>query len=479
MGQGAGSPTSGPARGVRRLAAIAIWLALWQLASLAIGSELLLPGPARTLAALGGVIRSSRFMPIVGLTALRIALGFLLGFSLAVVLGTISHVSRAMRELVAPAVSTLKSVPVVCIIVLLLIWVGATSVSGIVVFLAIFPALYFSVVEGLENADAKLARMLERLCVSRPRRLLALGWPEALPYVRAASKNACGMAWKAGIAAEVVGTPAGSVGERIYQAKLLLETSDVFAWTIIVVLAAFLCERAFLAVLGLTEPLSLRASVMGLGRRRARGTAATLRGGRIELDDVTIGYGAVAVVEHVSLRLGDGSRMLLGDASGAGKTTLLRTILGELSPLAGRMRVCERISAVWQEVRLIEGLGAIDNVLLVAGATIERDEARTLLSELLPADVLDQPVRRLSGGQRRRVELARALACHSEAVLLDEPFASLDADSHRMAAGFVLRHLGGRPLLVASHLPDDVELLDAETLSLVSPAAPQDAPTLS
>ena len=234
------------------------------------GSELLLPGPVRTLVALGGVIRSSRFVSTVGITALRITLGFLLGFSCAVVLGIVSHVSRTMHELVAPAVSMLKSVPVVCIIVLLLIWVGATSVSWIVVFLAIFPALYFSVVEGLENVDAKVAGMLERLRVSRSRRLLALGWPEALPYVRAASKNACGMAWKAGIAAEVVGTPAGSVGERIYQAKLLLETSDVFAWTIIVVLAAFLCERAFLAVLELTGPLSLRASVMEIGRASCR-----------------------------------------------------------------------------------------------------------------------------------------------------------------------------------------------------------------
>ena len=443
------------------------------------GSELLLPGPVRTLVALGGVIRSSRFVSTVGITALRITLGFLLGFSCAVVLGIVSHVSRTMHELVAPAVSTLKSVPVVCIIVLLLIWVGATSVSWIVVFLAIFPALYFSVVEGLENVDAKVAGMLERLCVSRPRRLLALGWPEALPYVRAASKNACGMAWKAGIAAEVVGTPAGSVGERIYQAKLLLETSDVFAWTIIVVLAAFLCERAFLAVLGLTEALSLRASVMGLGRRRACGVTATLQGGRIELDDVTIGHEGAVVAEHVSLQLGTRSRVLLDDVSGTGKTTLLRTILGELSLLAGRMRVCEHISAVWQEVRLIEGLSAVDNVLLVAGTTIDRDGAWDLLSELLPAGVLDLPVRRLSEGQRRRVELARALAYRSEAVLLDEPFASLDADSHRLAADFVLRHCGTRPLLVASHLSDDTKLLGAETFSLLSPAVSHDAPMLA
>ena len=135
------------------------------------------------------------------------------------------------------------------------------------------------------------------------------------------------------------------------------------------------------------------------------------------------------------------------------------------------MRACERISAVWQEVRLIEGLDAIDNVLLVAGATIDRSKARALLVELLSKGLLHLPVRQLSGGQRRRVELARALAYRSEAVLLDEPFASLDAGSHRLAADFVLRHCGTRPLLVASHLPDDAKLLGAETFSLGQPHA--------
>ena len=109
--------------------------------------------------------------------------------------------------------------------------------------------------------------------------------------------------------------------------------------------------------------------------------------------------------------------------------------------------------------------------LLVAGTTIDRDGAWDLLSELLPAGVLDLPVRRLSEGQRRCVELARALAYRSEAVLLDEPFASLDADFYRLAADFVLRHCGTRPLLVASHLPDDAKLLGAETFSLGQPHA--------
>ena len=132
--------------------------------------------------------------------------------------------------------------------VLLLIWVGSREVSGIAVFLMAFPALYLATVEGLGQVDEKLGQMLSVFGVGPVRRLLAHTWPSLLPYLVATSRNACGMAWKAGVAAELIGTPLGSMGERIYQAKILLETADLFAWTVIVV--AVITSESFAAVIG-------------------------------------------------------------------------------------------------------------------------------------------------------------------------------------------------------------------------------------
>ncbi|MCI1810800.1 MAG: ATP-binding cassette domain-containing protein, partial [Olsenella sp.] len=272
-------------------------------------------------------------------------------------------------------------------------------------------------------------------------------------------------AWKAGVAAELIGSPRGSMGERIYQAKLLLETGDLFAWTIVVVALSWACEKAFLAWLRSTGCWALGASVPRAAGERRRVAAPVPAG--IALEGVTLGYGDVAVAT-CDLVLAPGSRAVLADPSGAGKTTLIRTACGLLAPLAGRVLApgWGGLSVQFQDSRLVEAMTAEQNVLLCSAGALSGGEAHALLAELLPEDALGRPVAGLSGGQRRRVELVRALAHPGAGVVLDEPFASLDAATHEAAAAFVMRHLRGRTLLVASHAPGDAELLRASAVRL-------------
>lgn len=445
---------------LRRAGAVAFWLLVWQLASMAVGSELLLAGPAAVLVRLAQLVPTAAFWSTAGFSLARIAAGFAAAFVLGLLLGLAAHRWHALAELLAPAVSFLKSVPIVCVIVLLLMWVGSVRVSAIAVFLAVFPAIYFSVLEGRSVADPGLGELLRVMGVPGWRRFLADTWQQLLPYLVATCRNACGMAWKAGVAAELIGSPRGSMGERIYQAKLLLETGDLFAWTIVVVALSWVCEKAFLALLRATADWALAASVPRAAAAQRRQPVPAPAG--ILLDDVILGYDG-APVATCNLVLAAGSRTVLADPSGAGKTTLVRTVCGLLAPLSGRVQVpgAGALSVQFQDARLVEAMTAEQNVLLCSAGALSEDKAHALLEELLPKDALGRPVAELSGGQRRRVELARALAHPGAAVVLDEPFASLDAASHQAAAAFVLRHLGGRTLLVASHAPGDVELLRA------------------
>lgn len=455
-------PDVAPRGVLRRAGAVAFWLLVWQLASMAVGSELLLAGPAAVLVRLAQLVPTAAFWSTVGFSLARIAAGFAVAFVLGLLLGLAAHRWHALAELLAPAVSFLKSVPIVCVIVLLLMWVGSVRVSAIAVFLAVFPAIYFSVLEGRAAANPSLGELLRVMGVSGWRRFLADTWQQLLPYLVATCRNACGMAWKAGVAAELIGSPRGSMGERIYQAKLLLETGDLFAWTIVVVALSWACEKAFLALLRATGGWALAVSVPRPAAVQRRQPAPVPAPAGITFDNVTLGYDG-APVATCSLALATGSRTVLADPSGAGKTTLVKVVCGLLAPLSGHVQApgAGALSVQFQDTRLVEAMTAEQNVLLCSAGALSADEAHTLLAELLPKDALGRPVAELSGGQRRRVELARALAHPGAAVVLDEPFASLDAASHQAAAAFVLRHLGGRTLLVASHASGDVELLRA------------------
>lgn len=438
-----------------RLAACALWIGAWQAASLFVGNSILVAGPVETLARLGAIVCGETFLPVVWFSLARIGAGFLLAFALGVGLALVAHRHPLFGDLLAPFVLLCKSVPVACVVVLLLIWMGSRAVSGMAVFLMAFPAIYLAMLEGLASADQKVAELLRVFSVGRVRGFLAHRWPSALPYLTATCKNACGMAWKAGVAAELIGAPLGSLGERVYQAKILLETADLFAWTIVIVAASFAFEQVFVRLLRESGAWALRASLAGKGHHAVTEPAT------IELVDLSFGYDpeAPAVLDHTSMSCAPGELVLLDGASGSGKTTLLGIVMGLLAPRAGRVEAPARLSVVFQESRLIEQMSARQNVLLVSKGSLDDANAGRLLRELLPEELLDRPVSELSGGQRRRVEIVRALAHPSGAVLLDEPFASLDAQSHAEAASFVRRHLEGRPLIVASHDPQDRELL--------------------
>ncbi|MBQ6650041.1 MAG: ATP-binding cassette domain-containing protein [Atopobiaceae bacterium] len=453
-----------------RLLAVVAWLVIWQLASFAVGSRLLLAGPLETVLCLAGLVVRREFWATVAFSLVRIAAGFVASFVLALALASIARRLRVVEEFVAVGLGAVKSVPVVCIVVLLLMFVGSRNVSAVAVFLVALPALYFAAFEALGNLDSGMGELLDACGVRGLRCVLGHVWPSMHPFLVATCKNVVGMSWKAGVAAELVGMPLGSMGERIYQTKLLLETGELFAWTIVVVVLAAVSERAFLALLARSVDVSLHLATR---TRSTSGGGASVDEAPLEvrLDDVTVSFEGTEVLSDVNLVVGAGERACLSDPSGSGKTTLLRLLAGILKPDEGAVTVGPEeapatVSVMSQETHLLEPVSAVGNVAFLAGEWLDETAIRELLLEVLGPDELDRPVSELSGGQRRRVELVRAMARPSGMVLLDEPFASLDASSVNASVAFVMRHLCGRTLVVASHLAGTAALLDARELAL-------------
>ena len=178
-------------------------------------------------------------------------------------------------------------------------------------------------------------------------------------------------------------------------------------------------------------------------------------------------FGDKPVLENVSLTVPAGAVLCLMAPSGWGKTTLLRCMAGLEKPDSGTVRdVPERIGMVFQEDRLCDGLNAEGNVRLVTGGAMSPEEIRAHLTELGLGGCLAQPAAELSGGQRRRVAIARAVCFGGGLLLLDEPFKGLDAETRQQAAAYILRHRNGAAVVCVTHDREDAAALGAEIVAL-------------
>lgn len=433
-------------------AVAAFWLASWAFVAALVAQPLILPGPGAVAVALLRLVCDVGTWAILVGSGVRILSGLALAAACGCVLAGVSVRSSAFARLVAPALSFVKATPVACVVVLLLIWLGSARVSIAAVFLMALPGVYFSLVEGLAQVDKPLEQTLRLHGVRGWRLFCAHTWREVLPFALSCAQAVIGMSWKAGVAAELIGMAAGTVGERIYQAKLLIETADLLAWTVLVVAASWACERVLVWLLRASGPMAWRAAVRAHGRG-VRGRAGTAGDGAAAELALAVGDRApwAPALDGLVLRVPAGGRTCVMGASGVGKSTLLALAAGECAPC----------SMVFQDVRLVEGVSALDNVLACADARVDASSAAALLRLLVPGIDVHARVAELSGGQRRRVEIARALLCPGGAVILDEPFTGLDAAARDACAEVVLDLLDGRTLLLATH-----DAVDAQALNI-------------
>lgn len=432
-------------------AVAAFWLAAWMLVAALVAQPLILPGPGAVVAALLRLVCAVGTWAILAGSGVRILGGLALAAVCGGLLAGISVRSRAFARLAAPALSFVKATPVACVVVLLLIWLGSARVSIAVVFLMALPGVYFSLVEGLAQADKPPEQMFRLHGVRGWRLFCAHTWREVLPFVLSCARAVIGMSWKAGVAAELIGMAAGTVGERIYQAKLLIETADLLAWTVLAVAASWACERVLVWLLRVSGPVAWGAAVRahghGLrGRARAAGDGAAA--------ELALAVGDRApwapALDGLVLNVPVGGRTCVMGASGVGKSTLLTLAAGECAPC----------SMVFQDARLVESASTLENVLVCADVRVDASNAAALLRLLVPGIDVHARVAELSGGQRRRVEIARALLCPGGAVILDEPFTGLDASARDATAKAVIDLLDGRMLLLATHDVADAQALD-------------------
>ena len=210
---------------------------------MAVGSSLLLPSPFDTFSSLARLVIQGVFWESTMFTLLRISGGFMLGMFVGTALAMLSAASAWADAFLSPLRNIVKATPVTSFIILVLLWLSTGITPLFISFLMVVPIAWTNVYEGIRAVDPKLLEMGEVFRLSVWDNLRSIYAPSVRPYFAAASTTGLGLAWKAGVAAEVIATPAFSIGRSLYESKIYLETPDLFAWTAAVVIMSMLLER--------------------------------------------------------------------------------------------------------------------------------------------------------------------------------------------------------------------------------------------
>lgn len=233
----------------RGLLIAAFWLCVWQLASVAVHSEFLLPSPLQTLKSLAALAATAGFWRSTVYSLIRMVSGYLFAILLGAALGALTAASKAADTLLRPLRSTIKATPVVSFILLVQLWMKPNMAPAFMAFLMVLPLVWTNVQQGIYAADAQLLEMAHLFRFGRAKTLRLIYIPSVMPQFMAACATGIGFAWKSGVAAEVLARTAHSIGKYLVESKSNLLTADMFAWTAVVILLSVTLERICVTLL--------------------------------------------------------------------------------------------------------------------------------------------------------------------------------------------------------------------------------------
>ena len=234
----------------KKIAAGAVWLLIWLLCWLTVRKDVLIPSPAAVLLRLGQLICTLPFWQQVGLSLLRILTGFALALVLGAVFGALTARSALADTLLSPALRTVRAIPVASFIILLFVLMSKEYIPTVTSFLMVLPVVWSNVDQGVRSTDIQLLEMAQVFRLSRRKVLRHIWLPQVAPFFLAAARTGMGLAWKAGVAAEVLAAPRLGIGRALYEAKVYLETADLFAWTAVIVCISVVLEKGLVWLIG-------------------------------------------------------------------------------------------------------------------------------------------------------------------------------------------------------------------------------------
>jgi len=221
------------------------WLVVWQIVHLVIRRDIYVPSPYSVFLKLKELVFILHFWESVFYSIYRVILGIAFSVLIGLITAVASSINRYVHDLLKPLMIAIKSTPVLSFIIIALLWFSSSNVPIFICFLMCFPVIWTNVLTGIENADKNLLEMAKIFKVKKLLVIKRIYFPSVLPYFSAACVTSLGLGWKVSVAAEVLSYPKKSIGGNLYSAKVYLDSSELFAWTLVVILLSMLFEYLF------------------------------------------------------------------------------------------------------------------------------------------------------------------------------------------------------------------------------------------
>lgn len=463
---------------MKKICIFLFWILVWEGLALAVANAIVLAGPRQVLLYLleNGTKKDLWFS--IGASFARILAGFFLAYFGGIVIGIVNYRVQFLRELTEPVLASIKAIPVAAVTVLLLLWFSSQSLSIVLCFIIVLPNVYEQMMAGLRNVDEEQLAMANLYGITWWEKLVTIYRMSVVPYLYSSMKICVGLSFKSAVAAEIIATPVGTMGERLYFAKIHLDTPGIFAWTLIIVALSVFSEKILLygfefwfvkpmyvglPKVGMNEKVNKKHSGDSLNESMKHVNVVE----EITLDNLTKSYGKNRVIQQMTSSMKAGECHVIMGVSGSGKTTLLNMINGMIQPDEGRISIkCAQESKpgeqkitygmVFQNEVVLDDYDVIKNIEIFAGHSLTREELDDL-EILLPKNCLTQKSSALSGGMKRRLQIARALFSPVSMLIMDEPFRGLDEENRKKCIGMIKKYQRNRILVITSHDARDVE----------------------
>lgn len=222
--------------------AVLFWIAVWQVLSVFLDNSLLIASPLEVVHRMVELTQTTEFWVSIGVSLGRILIGYIVGAVTGVLFGVLGAKVPAVRILLSPLMAAIKSAPVTSFVILALVWIKSYELSAFIAFLMVFPMVYSSAIEGIRSADANLLEVARVYGFSKGKTVKLVYLPALRPFLLSSLSTAIGFAWKAGITGEIFALPKPAIGTMLYNAKIYLETLDVFCWTFVIIILSLLIE---------------------------------------------------------------------------------------------------------------------------------------------------------------------------------------------------------------------------------------------